>query len=156
MIKEEGLYNVLQGKPELIEEINISDTEVDFVPTLINEKKSFWDEYNFGNIALTPLSFVYWAISSFKNTFLKPKTSVGNEIPVVVVGNVTVGGNGKTPLVSQIAIDLRNLGYKPGIILRGYKGSFTGTKLINEETTSKEVGDEACLLYTSPSPRDRG
>ena len=92
MIKEEGLYNVLQDKPELIEEINISDTEVDFVPTLINEKKSFWDEYNFGNIALTPLSFVYWAISSFKNTFLKPKTSVGNEIPVVVVGNVTVGG----------------------------------------------------------------
>ena len=35
LIKEEGLYNVLQGKPELIEEINISDTEVDFVPTLI-------------------------------------------------------------------------------------------------------------------------
>ena len=147
LIKEEGLYNVLQGKPELVEEAKITDADVDFVPTLINEKKSFWDEYNFGNIALTPLSFVYWAISSFKNTFLKPKTSVGNEIPVVVVGNVTVGGNGKTPLVSQIAIDLRNLGYKPGIILRGYKGSFTGTKLINEETTSKEVGDEAIFHY---------
>ena len=147
LIKEEGLYNVLQGKPELIEETNITEVETDFVPTLINEKKSFWDEYNFGNIALTPLSFIYWAISSFKNTFLKPKASVGNDIPVVVVGNVTVGGNGKTPLVSQIAIDLRNLGYKPGIILRGYKGSFTGTKLISEETTSKEVGDEAIFHF---------
>jgi subfamily B ATP-binding cassette protein MsbA len=147
LIKEEGLYNVLQGKPELIEETNITDVETDFVPTLINEKKSFWDEYNFGNVALTPLSFIYWTISSFKNTFLKPKTSVGNDIPVVVVGNVTVGGNGKTPLVSQIAIDLRNLGYNPGIILRGYKGSFTGTKLINEETTSKEVGDEAIFHF---------
>ena len=147
LIKEEGLYNVLQGKPELIEETNITDVETDFVPTLINEKKSFWDEYNFGNIALTPLSFIYWTISSFKNTFLKPKASVGNDIPVVVVGNVTVGGNGKTPLVSQIAIDLRNLGYKPGIILRGYKGSFTGTKLISEETTSKEVGDEAIFHF---------
>ncbi len=147
LIKEEGLYNVLQGKPELIEETNITDVEADFVPTLINEKKSFWDEYNFGNIALTPLSFIYWTISSFKNTFLKPKTSTGNEVPVVVVGNVTVGGNGKTPLVSQIAIDLRNLGYKPGIILRGYKGSFTGTKLISEETTSKEVGDEAIFHF---------
>ena len=147
LIKEEGLYNVLQGKPELIEETNITDVENDFVPTLINEKKSFWDEYNFGNVALTPLSFIYWTISSFKNTFLKPKTSVGNDIPVVVVGNVTVGGNGKTPLVSQIAIDLRNLGYNPGIILRGYKGSFTGTKLINEETTSKEVGDEAIFHF---------
>ena len=147
LIKEEGLYNVLQGKPELVEETNAADVETDFVPTLINEKKSFWDEYNFGNIALTPLSFIYWTISSFKNTFLKPKASVGNDIPVVVVGNVTVGGNGKTPLVSQIAIDLRNLGYKPGIILRGYKGSFTGTKLISEETTSKEVGDEAIFHF---------
>lgn len=147
LIREEGLYNVLQGKPEFVEENKIIETEVDFVPTLINEKKSFWDEYSFGNIALTPLSFIYWTISSFKNTFLKAKTSVENEVPVVVVGNVTVGGNGKTPLVSQIAIDLRNLGYKPGIILRGYKGSFTGTKLIAEETTSKEVGDEAIFHF---------
>ena len=147
LIREEGLYNVLQGKPELVEENKIIETEVDFVPTLINEKKSFWDEYSFGNIALTPLSFIYWTISSFKNTFLKARTSVKNEVPVVVVGNVTVGGNGKTPLVSQIAIDLRNLGYKPGIILRGYKGSFTGTKLIAEETTSKEVGDEAIFHF---------
>ena len=147
LIKEEGLYNVLQGKPELVEEAKITDADVDFVPTLINEKKSFWDEYNFGNIALTPLSFIYWTISSFKNTFLKSKSSLENEIPVVVVGNVTVGGNGKTPLVSQIALDLKNLGYKPGIILRGYKGSFTGTKLISEETTSKEVGDEAIFHF---------
>ena len=147
LIREEGLYNVLQVKPELVEENKIIETEVDFVPTLINEKKSFWDEYSFGNIALTPLSFIYWTISSFKNTFLKARTSVENEVPVVVVGNVTVGGNGKTPLVSQIAIDLRNLGYKPGIILRGYKGSFTGTKLIAEETTSKEVGDEAIFHF---------
>ena len=147
LIKEEGLYNVLQGKPELVEEAKITDADVDFVPTLINEKKSFWDEYNFGNIALTPLSFIYWAISSFKSTFLKSKSSLENEIPVVVVGNVTVGGNGKTPLVSQIALDLKNLGYKPGIILRGYKGSFTGTKLISEETTSKEVGDEAIFHF---------
>ena len=147
LIKEEGLYNVLQGKPELVEEAITTDSDIDFVPTLINEKKSFWDEYNFGNIALTPLSFLYWAVSSFKNTFIKPKPSSDNEIPVVVVGNVTVGGNGKTPLVSQIAIDLKNIGYKPGIILRGYKGSFTGTKLLGDDTTAKEVGDEAIFHH---------
>ena len=66
---------------------------------------------------------------------------------MVVVGNVTVGGNGKTPLVSQIALDLKNLGFKPGIILRGYKGSFTGTKLVNDNTTAKEVGDEAIFHF---------
>ena len=147
LIKEDGLYNVLQGKPELIEETEFVKFEKDFVPTLINEKKSFWDEFNFLNIALTPVSFLYWSISTFKNIFLKPKTSDQNQIPVVVVGNVTVGGNGKTPLVSQIAIDLKNIGYKPGIILRGYKGSFTGTKFINKDTTAKEAGDEAIFHF---------
>lgn len=147
LIKEDGLYNVLQGKPELIEETESVKFEKDFVPTLINEKKSFWDEFNFLNIALTPLSVLYWSISTFKNIFLKPKTSDQNQIPVVVVGNVTVGGNGKTPLVSQIAIDLKNIGYNPGIILRGYKGSFTGTKFINKDTTAKEAGDEAIFHF---------
>ena len=125
MIKEEGLYNLLQGKPELIEDSKTIDLEKDFVPTLINEKKSFWDEFNFGNIALTPLSFVYWSVSTLKNIFFTPKASNEGEVPVVVVGNVTVGGNGKTPLVSQIALDLKNLGFKPGIILRGYTVSYT-------------------------------
>ena len=147
LIKEEGLYNILQGKPELIEETESTNLEKDFVPTLINEKKSFWDEFNIGNIALTPLSFVYWSVSTFKNIFFKPKASNEGEVPVVVVGNVTVGGNGKTPLVSQIALDLKNLGFKPGIILRGYKGSFTGTKLVNDNTTAKEVGDEAIFHF---------
>ena len=147
LIKEEGLYNILQGKPEQIEDEESIDQEKDFVPTIINEKISFWDEFNFGNIALTPLSFLYWSVSTFKNSFLKPKTSSPDEIPVVVVGNVTVGGNGKTPLVSQIATDLKNMGYKPGIVLRGYKGTFTGTRLVNEGTTAKEVGDEAIFHF---------
>ena len=47
LIKEEGLYNILQGKPELIEDSKTIALEKDFVPTLINEKKSFWDEFNF-------------------------------------------------------------------------------------------------------------
>ena len=147
LIKEDGLYNILQGKPELIEEKALTNLEKDFVPTLINEKKSFWDELRIGNLALTPLSFLYWCVSTFKNSFIKPKASEKHEVPVVVVGNVTVGGNGKTPLVSQIAIDLKNLGYKPAIVLRGYKGSFTGTRLINDSTTAKEVGDEAIYHY---------
>ncbi|RPG42684.1 MAG: lipid A export permease/ATP-binding protein MsbA [Gammaproteobacteria bacterium TMED112] len=147
LIKEEGLYNILQGKPEQIEDEESIHLEKDFVPTLINEKISFWDEFNFGNIALTPLSFLYWSVSTFKNSFLKPKSSSIDEIPVVVVGNVTVGGNGKTPLVSQIATDLKNMGYKPGIVLRGYKGTFTGTRLVNKDTTAKEVGDEAIFHF---------
>jgi ABC-type multidrug transport system, ATPase and permease components len=140
LIKEEGLYHTLQGKPDLTEETKTTESIDDFVPTIINEEVSFWNELNFRNIALTPLSFVYWLGSSIKNLFFKPKASSADEIPVIVVGNVTVGGNGKTPLVSQIAEDLKNVGYKPGIILRGYRGAYSGTKIVDDETTAKESG----------------
>jgi len=147
LIKEEGLYHTLQGKPELTGDAGATQAIDDFVPTIINEEASFWNELNFRNIALTPLSFVYWLGSSIKNLFFKPKASSAEEIPVIVVGNVTVGGNGKTPLVSQIAQDLNNVGYKPGIILRGYRGAYSGTKIVDDETTAKEVGDEAIFHY---------
>lgn len=147
LLKEEGLYNVLQGKPEIIEDESILTVADDFVPTVITESKDFWSKIGFGNLALAPVSFMYWLGNSFKNIFLKPRKSTITEIPVIVVGNVTVGGNGKTPLVSQIASDLRDIGYQPGIILRGYKGRFTGTKLVDEDTTAIEVGDEAIFHY---------
>ena len=138
---------MLQGKPEIIEEETPKPVEDDFVPTIITDSKDFWNSVSFGNIALSPLSFLYWIGSTIKNTFFKARKSSITEIPVIVVGNVTVGGNGKTPLVNQIASDLKNTGYKPGIILRGYKGKFTGTKLVDEDTTAKEVGDEAIFHY---------
>ena len=95
LIKEEGLYNVLQGKPEIIEEEAPKPVEDDFVPTIITDSKDFWNSVSFGNIALSPLSFLYWIGSTIKNTFFKARKSSITEIPVIVVGNVTVGGNGK-------------------------------------------------------------
>jgi subfamily B ATP-binding cassette protein MsbA len=147
LIKEEGLYNLLQGSP-VIEEVKQEVIEEDtFIPTKIPDKISYWDRYGFVNLALLPVSFFYWIGSSLKNLFRKPKRSNSNEIPVIVVGNLTVGGNGKTPLVNQIASDLLNLGYQPGIILRGYGGKFIGTKLVDDLTTAKEVGDEALFHF---------
>ena len=147
LIKEEGLYNVLQGSP-VVEEVKQEVIEEDtFIPTKIPDEISYWDRYGFVNLALLPVSFFYWIGSSLKNLFRKPKRSNSNEIPVIVVGNLTVGGNGKTPLVNQIASDLLNLGYQPGIILRGYGGKFIGTKLVDDLTTAKEVGDEALFHF---------
>ena len=147
LIKEEGLYNVLQGSP-VVEEVKQEVVEEDtFIPTKIPDEISYWDRYGFVNLALLPVSFFYWIGSSLKNLFRKPKRSNSNEIPVIVVGNLTVGGNGKTPLVNQIASDLLNLGYQPGIILRGYGGKFIGTKLVDDLTTAKEVGDEALFHF---------
>ena len=44
-------------------------------------------------------------------------------MPVIVVGNITVGGSGKTPLVLWLAERLRDAGMRPGIVTRGYRGT---------------------------------
>ena len=65
---------------------------------------------------------------------------------MIVVGNLTIGGTGKTPLVKYIASELLDRGYKPGIVSRGYGGKFKETLEVTDKTTVKETGDEAQIL----------
>jgi subfamily B ATP-binding cassette protein MsbA len=147
LIKQEGLYNILQGSPEIVkEEVDVVEAD-SFIPTKIPEKQNYWNRVGLLNVILSPISLIYWFGSSLKNLLFKSKKSKDSQIPVVVVGNITVGGNGKTPLVNQVALDLKNMGYSPGIILRGYKGTFTGTKQVDSDTTAKQVGDEAIFHF---------
>jgi len=68
-------------------------------------------------------------------------------VPVIIVGNLTVGGTGKTPLVVWLVEFLRQQGYKPGVISRGYAGqSQTAPRLVTIDSDSTQVGDEAVLL----------
>jgi len=68
-------------------------------------------------------------------------------VPVMVVGNVTVGGTGKTPLVAFLANHLKEQGLKPGIISRGYGGrSRIWPQAVTFESDPQQVGDEAVLL----------
>lgn len=68
-------------------------------------------------------------------------------VPVVVVGNITVGGTGKTPLVVWLADYLQAKGYKPGIISRGYGGrARTWPQQVRPDSDPKTVGDEAILI----------
>jgi len=66
--------------------------------------------------------------------------------PVVVVGNLSVGGTGKTPLVCWLALRLAELGFKPGVVTRGYGGSAANIRLIDPSDDPKVVGDEPLLL----------
>ena len=68
------------------------------------------------------------------------------DVPIIVVGNLTIGGTGKTPLVKHIAIELIERGYKPGIVSRGYGGKFKETLQVKEDSPVKETGDEAQIL----------
>lgn len=68
-------------------------------------------------------------------------------MPVVVVGNITVGGTGKTPLVIWLVEMLINLGYRPGVVSRGYRGnSNTWPRFVEWNSDPLEVGDEPVML----------
>lgn len=68
-------------------------------------------------------------------------------VPVIVVGNLTVGGTGKTPLVVWLVEFLRSQGFKPGVISRGYAGTAgTGPRSVTVDSEPAQVGDEALLL----------
>jgi tetraacyldisaccharide 4'-kinase len=73
-------------------------------------------------------------------------------VPVVIVGNIVVGGSGKTPLVIALADELRARGWHPGIVSRGYGGGATLARAVPSDATAEDVGDEALLLARSGHP----
>ena len=70
-------------------------------------------------------------------------------VPVVVVGNITVGGTGKTPLVIALVEALRARGWNPGVISRGYAGSAGKILRVDAQSDPLMVGDEACLIFAA-------
>jgi tetraacyldisaccharide 4'-kinase len=72
--------------------------------------------------------------------------SVRLESPVVVIGNITVGGTGKTPLVIWLCEALAQRGLKPGVVSRGYGGSVSGARLVQPSDEAALVGDEPLLM----------
>ncbi|MAV61840.1 MAG: lipid ABC transporter permease [Gammaproteobacteria bacterium] len=105
-------------------------------------KKSLW------LYLLYPFSLIFsYLTNRRRRKYLKNNIkSYKSEVPIIVVGNLTIGGTGKTPLVKHIANELIKRGYRPGIVSRGYGGNFKETLKVNEDTPVKETGDEAQIL----------
>ena len=105
-------------------------------------KKSLW------LYLLLPFSLVFsYLTNRRRRKFVKSKKlSYKSEIPLIIVGNLTIGGTGKTPLVAYIASELVKKGYKPGLVSRGYGGKFRETLHVTNDTPVKQTGDEAQIL----------
>ena len=95
-------------------------------------------------LILSPFSFI-WALAT-KIKFLMGKNQK-LPIPVICVGNVTVGGNGKTPTALKLQNLLTKMGYKAHIISRGYKANLKGPHFVNKDSDSSFlVGDEPLMI----------
>ncbi len=105
----------------------------------------FWKNKNIMALSLLPLSLLYPIAGRLRRaTNNKPYRS---KVPVVCVGNVTVGGAGKTPIVFAITELLKKDGFKVAIASRGYKGDITNPTIVDKNRhTVNSVGDEPLML----------
>lgn len=98
---------------------------------------------------LIPFTWLFVPLAAFRRSLyragiLLPATL---PVPVIVIGNLNVGGSGKTPCTLWLARMLQQAGYKPGIITRGYGGnSRHWPRRVTPDSDPRETGDEAVLL----------
>jgi tetraacyldisaccharide 4'-kinase len=107
-----------------------------------------WYRDSAGPSLLQPLSWLYGLVVAIRrylyaNGYLKSERATK---PVIVVGNLTVGGTGKTPLVAWLAERLSATGLKVGIVSRGYGGANRAPEVVHLESDWRSVGDEPLLL----------
>jgi len=102
----------------------------------------WWDRPGAAAVLLSPFAAVYGAVAARR--LAQPGTRA--DVPVICVGNPTVGGAGKTPAAIAIARLLVAAGEKPMFLTRGYGGRLAGPVMVDPAHTAMQVGDEPLLL----------
>src|SRR3990172_2386427 len=118
--------------------------------------QSLWYTSKIWYIGLIPVSWVFRLCVYLRKKLYEAGIfkQYQAKVPVIVVGNITVGGTGKTPLVQAMVPQLLEKGFYPGIVSLGYKAK-RKTKdpiLVTENSYPKNVGDEPVLLAQSSVP----
>jgi tetraacyldisaccharide 4'-kinase len=108
----------------------------------------YWYSQNLVAWALLPLSWLFRLVAQLRRKMYRSGilASTGVPVPVIVVGNISVGGTGKTPLLIALCNLLKTSGYRPGVVSRGYGSNLLGEALVTAHSTAAEVGDEPLLI----------
>ncbi|MBB4348524.1 MULTISPECIES: tetraacyldisaccharide 4'-kinase [Rhizobiaceae] len=112
---------------------------------MVSEAPPFWwEKADWRAYALSPFSAIYGAVAGKR---MRTARRASAPIPVICVGNFTVGGAGKTPTSIALARAAKAMGHTPGFLSRGYGGSLDVTTLVDRDRHRADtVGDEALLL----------
>tara|TARA_B110000858_G_scaffold177676_1_gene212874 strand:- start:7771 stop:8784 length:1014 start_codon:yes stop_codon:yes gene_type:complete len=107
-----------------------------------------WQEKAGWLILLWPVSVLFQVLTKIRRVVQQPKQRPSNiSVPVIVIGNISLGGTGKTPLLITLTQELQKQGYKPGIISRGYGGEASTYPLaVDSDGDVRQSGDEAFLI----------
>ena len=107
-----------------------------------------WYERAAGGFVLIPLSWLFRALVALRRALYRAGLFRSHAVgrPVIVIGNLTVGGTGKTPLTLWLAQQLHARGLQVGVAMRGYGSERTEPRLASVASTPQEVGDEPALI----------
>ncbi len=109
--------------------------------------ETYWYRISPVHLILLPASWLFGALSALRRVLYHSRilSSFKLPVPVIVIGNISVGGTGKTPLTLAIARQLADHGHHPVIVSRGFGGD-SRQQLVTENSTVAEVGDEPLLM----------
>lgn len=107
---------------------------------------AFWRKRGPLACLLFPLSLLFGALARRRRRRARVETL---PVPVIVVGNIAVGGSGKTPVVQWLVAQLRAAGFRPGIVSRGHGGRVDGVAEVPVDGDPARYGDEPILLAGS-------
>ena len=108
---------------------------------------NFWTNKGLISTVLLPLSWIWVLAGQLRQLLAETETA---DLPVICVGNITIGGSGKTPVTAALCRLLKEQGYAPCILTRGYKGNKKGPIFADPDLhTTDDIGDEAVMLALS-------